>query len=104
MNSFSIRNNESASIENNTHDNFPDIDKDTLKVQVNDRYRQDTKLRKIFSIWTFVIISTWIVATFVLLFFNSKLEIDNSVYIALLTTTTANIIGLPLVVLKGLFK
>ena len=64
------------------------------------RFKQDTKDRSKLAYWTFRIISLWLVFVFVLLLIN---DLPNSVFITLLTTTTVNIIGLPIIVLRGYF-
>ena len=66
-----------------------------------DRVLENTKNRKCFAYWTFVIISLWLIATVWLL---EKNFLPQGVYIALLTTTTLNVIGLPAIVLRGFFS
>lgn len=64
------------------------------------RFNQDTKNRSVLALWTFRIISVWLIAVVALLGFNF---LSNAVCITLLTTTTINIIGLPAIVLRGYF-
>lgn len=81
-----------------------DPDKHDLKWQEAERYAQDTKLRIKLTHWIKWLIPAWlasVVAVLTLSMFFGGL--DSSVLIALLTTTTVNILGLPYIVLKGLF-
>ena len=79
-----------------------DNDVKTMEEQEAERFGQDTRLRKILAIWTMVIISAWLVAVLVILFFRDNL--NPSVLITLLATTTINILGLPKIILEGLFR
>lgn len=95
-----------------------DIDSQSLEDQEeisqilkNKRYEKDTASRTCLAYWTFIIISAWLVAVFLLLIFNiitiyffDFVFLSDKVYITLLATTTANIIGLPAIVLKGYFN
>lgn len=76
-----------------------DLNEQIFLEQLN-RFKQDTKDRSKLAYWTFGIISFWLVFVFVLLLIN---DLPNSVFITLLTTTTVNIIGLPIIVLSGYF-
>lgn len=64
------------------------------------RFNQDTKNRSVLALWTFRIISVWLIAVVALLGFNF---LSDAVCITLLTTMTINIIGLPAIVLRGYF-
>ena len=77
------------------------VDEKSVSLQ---RFAEDTKLRRELAVWTYELITAWLITTFLLLILSKCIGISNSVLIALLTTTTANVLGLPLVVLKGLFK
>ncbi len=88
-----------------------DIDSDDLKEQIklkqleSERYSSDTKDRKWLAIWTAIVVSFWLFAVLLLLSFNEKLQIclSDSVLIALLGTTTLNVLGLSFIVLRGHF-
>lgn len=73
-------------------------------IEVYDRY-SDIKLKKIYGIWILVILCAWIVFVITFCFFQMYVErpISDSVFITLITTSTANIIGLPLLILRCLF-
>lgn len=77
-----------------------DADVDTMEQQEIKRFGRDTKLRGALAIWTMVIISAWLLFVLVLLFF---IELDSNVAITLLATTTINVLGLPKIILEGLF-
>ena len=47
--------------------------------------------------------SVWLIAILLILVFSAYLRLNDSVLIMLLGTTTANVLGLALIVLKGLF-
>ena len=79
-----------------------DNDVKTMEEQESERFGQDTRLRKILAIWTMVIISTWLVAVLLILVFKDNLNAN--VLITLLATTTINILGLPKIILEGLFR
>lgn len=82
-----------------------DVDANTLKEQIKIRYVHDTKHRKILVIWMIATVSIWLVftGTIVALEFR-KGQLSDNVLIALLTTTTANVLGLAVIVLRGLFN
>ncbi len=68
------------------------------------RYNSDTRWRCRFSWWVIGVDSGWLLAILIILFLNnSVLHLADSVLIMLLGTTTANVIGLAFIVLKGLF-
>lgn len=70
----------------------------------NARFSDNSDLRKLLSFWTIFVVSTWLLLVMVILIGNTKwFELSDSVLIALLTTTTLNIVGLSYVVLHGLF-
>lgn len=87
---------------------FSNIDKLDIDEQIKllsfreelKRFKENTKNRSILTIWTFCIISSWLIAVVVLLSCNF---LSDSVAITLLSTTTINIIGLPAIVLRGYF-
>lgn len=89
-----------------------DIDSDDLRAQIkmkqleNDRYRSDTNDRKWLAIWTAGVVSIWLLLVIIILVENerSRLCLSDSVIIALLGTTTLNVLGLSFIVLKGHFQ
>ncbi len=91
-----------------TTEKIPDDDLDLKDIgyQERRRYKQDTDQRKSLATWTIGIISAWLLSVVVIfvLIGAGCLVFNDSVIITLLSTTTANILALGLVVLKGIFK
>ena len=85
--------------------NFQDPDKNDLAVQKKERFEQDTKFRKHFSNWVMAIVPSWLLLTMVLMFFTgfNLTSFSDGAIVALLTTTTANVLGLAFIALKGMF-
>lgn len=69
------------------------------------RYNDTSDLRKHSAYWVMVVVSFWLILVVSIVFFCGFecMKLEPSVIIALLTTTTVNIIGLPLVLLQGLY-
>ena len=69
------------------------------------RYSDTSTLRKCSAVWVMVVVYVWLLVVLLILILcgASVITIQSGVLIALLGTTTANIIGLPLVLLKGLY-
>lgn len=82
-----------------------DVDRDNLPKQKAIRYGKDTAHRGGLIRWVKWVVSLSLILTFSILSLNRwlGLNISDSVLIALLTTTTANILGLAYIILKGLF-
>lgn len=82
-----------------------DIDVSSLKEQERRRYAQDTKYRKHLTQWVMHIVPVWLAGIFfVVCMCASKVwYLSDIAFSALLTTTTANILGLAYIVLKGMF-
>ena len=86
-----------------------DIDSDNLKLQKqkleNNRYHSDTSDRKWLAIWTAVVVSLWLSAVMGVLVYNNQFFcLSDEVLIALLGTTTLNVLGLSFIVLRGHFQ
>lgn len=90
-----------------------DIDSDDLRIQIkmkaleNERYNSDTKDRKWLAKWTAWVVSLWLLLVILILYFNNNvlcLLLSDAVLIALLGTTTLNVLGLSFIVLKGHFN
>jgi hypothetical protein len=89
-----------------------DIDSDDLREQIklkkleSDRYSSDTKDRKWLAIWTAVIVTLWLSTVLGILIFNEQklICLSDTVLVALLGTTTLNVLGLSFIVLKGHFN
>ena len=82
-----------------------DLDIRDLDYQHGKRYSQDTQQRKNLATWVTTIISVWL-GSILIIFVCSGcgvLVYESSVIIALLSTTTVNIIALGVIVMKGLF-
>lgn len=74
------------------------------KDHVADRYVSDTRDRKWLSRWVAIVVSIWLLLVYFLLIRNeARIHLSDPVLIAVITTTTINILGLPLVVLLNLF-
>jgi hypothetical protein len=82
-----------------------DFDKSDLNSQKIHRYRQDTRERKLLSHWVVWTVSVWLIFTGFTLIFNHIFcfNISDAVCGVMLGTTSANILGLAYIVLKGLF-
>ena len=78
------------------------VNSQTLKLN---RYSDTSKLRKHSAYWVMIVVSFWLflVVGIVFLCGFAVMNLEASVIIALLTTTTANILGLPLIILQGLY-
>ncbi len=82
-----------------------DVDTLSLEEQEKKRYGQDTKYRKILAHWVMFVVTGWLLCVLFIIAFNKILNfnIDNSVCITLLATTTVNVLGLAFIVLNGIF-
>ena len=82
-----------------------DVDISSLKEQEKIRYAQNTKYRRHLIQWVMHIVPLWLVGVFVVvcLCAANVWELSDVAFAALLTTTTANILGLAYIVLKGMF-
>lgn len=71
----------------------------------NRRYESDTRLRNNFAYGYSIILVIWIFTVICILLHNrsSHYHFSDTVLIALLTTSTANVFGMVLIVLKNLF-
>jgi len=78
-----------------------------MKTLENERYNSDTKDRKWLAKWTAWVVTIWLLLVISILYFNNNvfcLLLSDSVLIALLGTTTLNVLGLSFIVLKGHFN
>jgi len=66
------------------------------------RFDQDTKTRFWLSIWVAVVSTLWLLFVVLVVCF-CRFTMSGEIMIALLCTSTANILGLPYIVLHGLF-
>ncbi len=82
-----------------------DPDKKGLEEQEKERFAQDTKQRHLLVIWMIIVISGWLICVILFTAFNNPwcLKISDTVLVTLLATTTANVLGLPAIILKDLF-
>ena len=84
-------------------ENWPNLDWET-KHLANRRFESDTQKRDILSTWAAILVSFWLIGVFLILVNNTSIfKLDSNVLIALLATTTLNVLGLMYIVLKGLF-
>lgn len=86
----------------------PEVEQDTseeLKNETLANKKQDRKLRKIFSYGWFILVVIYLVIVLTFVYFcGFKLtETSDTVLVTLLGTTTANVIGLFVIVAKYLF-
>ena len=65
----------------------------------------DIKLKETYGKWVIIILGFWVLFVCVFMFFQLFVQspVSDAVLITLLTTTTANIIALPIIILKYLF-
>jgi hypothetical protein len=86
-------------------DSSEDYDKYGIKWQHTKRFAEDTKHRKGLIRWVKIVVSIWLGLVLFVVTFNDLLHfrLHDGVLIALLTTTTINILGLAYIVLQGLF-
>lgn len=91
---------------------FTNIDTESKEAQEKERYRQDTKHRDYLVRWVVYTNSAWLMAILVIVIAHGAVNEDGSdlfhlsdtVMVTLLATTTANVLGLALIVLRGLFN
>lgn len=83
-----------------------DSDKDDLKSQEKERFRQDTEHRHGLIIWMKRLISLWLSSVIVVLILEGihAISLSDTVLVTLLATTTADVLGLPYIILRDLFK
>ena len=88
-----------------------DIDSENLAIQKQlrrleaMRYSSDTIDRKWLAKWTAIVVSVWLLTVLLILLFNKRhIGLGDTVLIALLGTTTLNVLGLSYIVLKGHFR
>lgn len=80
------------------------VDNSPLKEQIH-RYHQDTEQRLFLAKWVVWVSSIWLGAVLIILIMcgYQLIILDIVVLNVLLATTTANVLGLAYIVLKGLF-
>ena len=82
---------------------WDDYDKISKKLR-NERYQEDTKHRRNLSTWAASIVSLWLISVLLILIFNeSQIKLKDTTLVALLSTTTLNVLGMMFIVLRGLF-
>lgn len=69
-----------------------------------ERYKSDTNDRRWLAEWAAFVVSFWLLLVLVMLVNSQRYSLDSNVLITLLATTTVNVLGLMLIVLKGHFK
>lgn len=82
-----------------------DTDKNSIEEQKALRYKQTTKQRNVLANWVMWVVSVWLGLVLLILYLCGfgVTEMPSSVLISLLATTTANVLGLAYIILKGLF-
>jgi hypothetical protein len=68
----------------------------------NERYKSDTEDRKWLAQWTASAVTGWLI--FVAIILTNNYGLSDTVLVALLGTTTLNVLGLSYIVLRGHFK
>lgn len=91
--------------QSNTASPTMNVDEQGMAQQEKRRYEQDTDYRKHFSLWVMYIVPLWLILVIVLLYLSAfgLCSLSTAVMTTLLATTTANILGLAYIVLKGMF-
>ena len=81
------------------------VDNESLATQERERYKQDTRQRQFLVLWVVWVSSIWLGCVIVILILCGLkwIMLDAVVLDVLLATTTANVLGLVYIVLKGLF-
>ena len=83
------------------------IDVQPFGQQFAERYGQDTRHRGVAFVWATRVVTVTLVVMGLILLANGTalwgLAISDTVMVALLTTTTANILGLVFIILRGLY-
>ena len=81
-------------------------DYDRISKQLrNARYEEDTVHRRRLSTWASIIVSIWLIAVLFIITRNTSVyKLSDTVMVALLTTTTFNVLGMMFIVLRGLFE
>lgn len=98
---------ESISFAEKEEKNWTSLDQleNEYKSLENQRYKDDTEHRKVLSTWAGTLVSIWLVSVLLILTNNTnRFELSDSVLIALLGTTTLNVLGLMVIVLNDLFN
>lgn len=72
----------------------------------NKRFENDTEYRNKLSNWVQNVTNYYLLAVFVIILFSQFrfIYLSDTILITLLGSTTATVLGLPLIVLKGMFK
>ncbi len=88
------------------NDGMSDFDNGNMDAQELLRLKQDTVHRHSLIVWMMIVVSAWLFVVIFIISTNGplNLNIDDTVLVTLLATTTANVLGLPLIILKDLFK
>lgn len=84
--------------------NKPDDDENKPSNPDDEMKWQILLLREKFAKWVKFLISIWLCIILSIVVFHKNLCLSDSVLIALLSTTTINILGLCAIILRGLFK
>lgn len=89
----------------NTGKDKTDFDEMSIGQQKVRRYSQNTQFRRYFSVWVMIIVPAWLFLAFslVLMCGFGVCKLSDVVLSTMLATTTANILGLAYIVLKGMF-
>lgn len=75
-----------------------------LKARRIERYHSDTTDRKWLAEWVTAVVSLWLFFVLLIVIKKGSLSLSDTVLVALLGTTTLNVIGLSAIVLRGHFR
>lgn len=79
-------------------------EEETLDELHQKRYKQNTNLRKKLAYWAASVVSLWLSFVAYVLFENSSLSLSDSVLMMLLGTTTIQVLGIVMVVVRDIFN
>lgn len=80
----------------------PDVKNEDEQQRIKNKgLSQDITHRNILVYWVMSVVSVWLICVLLIVVYTT---LSDTVKVTLLTTTTINILGLPLIILKGLFK
>ena len=84
-----------------------DFSKEKLRTEQikNDDLENANKHRRLLVCWMIIVVSTWLLITAGIVIAQLCMnQLSDTVLCALLTTTTVNVLGLAVIVLRGLFR
>jgi len=102
--SFSKNSDKSLKYAKKEEESWNDLERASVAL-ANDRYKGDTVHRNFLAKWAAFVVSIWLILVVTILCLNNfAFHLPDNVLITLLTTTTINILGLMIIVLKDIFN